>query len=854
MKRQHPLKYITVAALAGLLAVLITSIPEQDSWSRGGTIAAVDDLQLVVERADEETLSADNDMTAATTLLRPDSDLTEGQEIHIQLKDDNSYRGTVTHTKQTRGGKTAGLSATIALEGHVYSRAYFSRSGDQSALVIRDESSREIHQLRGEVSASGFQYAPARRPEGSAPVACASCGEIHVAATDGAAIDTTTEAAGIAIAPSKQRRGFSGTELLAKTFATTSSGGAIPTDNITLRVLVVYTPAALAEAGSLAELQNRVAQAELVGNDVLSNSITYTQIEVAHLAEVAFTESAGHTIGDVENYLSQLTAVGDGVLDEVHALRTTHQADFVMLVLDTLRTSGIANRPVNFNSPEFAFSVVAVQEIDQKFTFIHEIAHNMGIGHSKTQPDFPFVAEAFFPYAAGWQWDDPDAVQTEGVLDGYCTVMTYESWNPSGLLNYWRVPHFSNPDISYEGNPTGNATEADAARVIRMGRFEFSGYRGAAQTTPAALSEFPASIDFEDYLSYFYQDPSGALDWGVQSGPTETPDTGPTGAQGGTYYFFVEASNAFSQTASLVIDLDLTEQNSATLEFSYHMRETGTTGQMGSLFVEASTNGGSNWQELWQRTGHQGDNWLQASVDLNAYAFGDVRLRVRAVTGTGNNSDIGLDSVSIINYLPQPTALVDAAVVPGSVIEISGTNLSGVTALSLAGQSTAFTVESDSLIRFVLPTTALSGQILLTNSSGSASAGNLGVLNYANRIAAEYPDLADPSPQVDPDLDGVSNFMEYAFGTALDVADRFSGAQIAINPSGTQLEVQFRRARLGVRYFVEATGSLNDWSVASVIWDSDLAPANLVPVGSVQILSLPVTLPEANFFRIGAAE
>ena len=49
---------------------------------------------------------------------------------------------------------------------------------------------------------------------------------------------------------------------------------------------------------------------------------------------------------------------------------------------------------------------------------------------------------------------------------GYRTVLAY---NNIGYAR--RVLHLSNPDIEYAGYPTGDAAEADNARVIRDNRF-----------------------------------------------------------------------------------------------------------------------------------------------------------------------------------------------------------------------------------------------------------------------------------------------------------------------------------------------------------------------------------------------
>ena len=48
---------------------------------------------------------------------------------------------------------------------------------------------------------------------------------------------------------------------------------------------------------------------------------------------------------------------------------------------------------------------------------------------------------------------------------GYRTVMSY---NSSGSEYNVRIPHFSNPNVSYEGVATGNAGSEDNAKVLTL--------------------------------------------------------------------------------------------------------------------------------------------------------------------------------------------------------------------------------------------------------------------------------------------------------------------------------------------------------------------------------------------------
>jgi bacillopeptidase F (M6 metalloprotease family) len=73
-----------------------------------------------------------------------------------------------------------------------------------------------------------------------------------------------------------------------------------------------------------------------------------------------------------------------------------------------------------------------------------------------------------------------------------------------------------------------------------------------------------------------------------------------------------------------------------------------TTGSlMGSLSLDVSTDGGQTWTlDEWTLTGTQGANWLEAVVDLNAYAGQSVTLRFRGVTDS-YRSDMAIDDIVV---------------------------------------------------------------------------------------------------------------------------------------------------------------------------------------------------------------
>ena len=541
-------------------------------------------------------------------------------------------------------------------------------------------------------------------------------------------------------------------------------------DVVTLDVLAVYTPAARINEGGETGILNNISLAFQKANDTHQNSDTRVILNLVHTEEVVYAEDDPETSSSPSTYLDDVT---DGNILGVHDLRDTHEADFVVFFVKTEKTGGRAWRPTSYNRPELAYSIVRVQQTDFTFTMVHEVGHNMGLGHSATQSSQPYTG-GFYSYAAGWQWAD----SSSSASIGFCSVMTYEDFDGVSGKEYNRVAHFSNPDISYNGVPTGDAVSGNAALVVRNGRFEYSGFRGAKAVPAGYFSGFPEFVGFEDYLGIWYQPDTEEADWERRSGSTPTSSTGPGSAFEEDNYLYLEASDFIpGDEAVLLTAVDFSGLVDASLEFSYHMFGSA----MGSLALEVSTDGGNNWTLLWTRSGDQGNSWISETIDLSLYDGQLIKLRFRAVRGSSFRSDISLDAITIDADTPPP--------------------------------------------------------------------------GFAGWLALNYPALSDSSQDGDPDFDGLSNFMEYALGRQLDQADG-GGAITAVHDKlGNTLDVSFKREQFTVRYVVESSDILDDWSLATIEWDSDLLPANLVPVGDIQTVA--VRLPTGDgilFLRLRLTE
>jgi M6 family metalloprotease-like protein len=193
---------------------------------------------------------------------------------------------------------------------------------------------------------------------------------------------------------------------------------------------------------------------------------------------------------------------------------------------------------------------------------------------------------------------------------------------------------------------------ADSDYAIRITSIENGSYvdEGNATFTIAALSG--SCVSFESDFDGWQQDTGDDFDWSRHSGSTISGNTGPSGASDGTYYLYTESSspNYPSKTATVYKDFNFATLDSPQFSFDYHMYG----GSMGTLSLEASTNGGSTFDNpaAWSLSGDQGDVWNTQIVDLSAYAGNaSVRLRFRGVTSTSFTSDFSIDNVCVTDVV-----------------------------------------------------------------------------------------------------------------------------------------------------------------------------------------------------------
>ncbi len=226
-------------------------------------------------------------------------------------------------------------------------------------------------------------------------------------------------------------------------------------DTDSFDVLVVYTPQARDAAGGTAAIQATAQSAVDAMNLAFNNSGVDAEAVLVY-AGLANYNDTGSSSDDLQWVSSN---------SEVAALRNAYGADMVSLLANNI--GGSCGRGYIMTNPGPGFAGAAFQVTARgcavgNLSFAHEFGHNMGLDHNPENSNIA-PANASNPWSYGHYHNN-----------SYRTVLSYSAQCNNGCS---RRPYFSNPDVQFNGLPTGVANTRDNARTLEQTAAIVAGFR-----------------------------------------------------------------------------------------------------------------------------------------------------------------------------------------------------------------------------------------------------------------------------------------------------------------------------------------------------------------------------------------
>lgn len=236
-------------------------------------------------------------------------------------------------------------------------------------------------------------------------------------------------------------------------------------------VMVVYTADADAAPG---DIQGEIQAAVDDANQSYENSGLVQRLRLVHAEQVDYVES-----GDTPTDRNRLKDPGDGFMDGVHAVRDTYGADVVSLWTNTGNYCGYAYimETVDAGFEDRAFSAVVLGCAVGNHSFAHELGHNMSARHDR-----------YVDNTDGSPYDDNHGLVN--IDAGWRTIMAYNDACEDAGTSCTRLQYWSNPDLTYGGDPMGiappDAEAADNHTTLNTTRTTVQQFRDAHAPTANA--------------------------------------------------------------------------------------------------------------------------------------------------------------------------------------------------------------------------------------------------------------------------------------------------------------------------------------------------------------------------------
>ena len=430
------------------------------------------------------------------------------------------------------------------------------------------------------------------------------------------------------------------------TTTTTSPTTAAATSTVEITLMSVYTPQARAAAGGTTQINGQIQAAVDQANSAFVNSSMVARFNLARTEEAAYNDT-----GDMNADLNWVTGNAG-----VASLRNTYAADMVSLIVE----NGGAYCGIGWvqRNPGTGFAGYAFQVTDRgcltNGTLAHEHGHNMGMEHN---PENSSVgtnpAAASYDFAFG-HW----------VSGQFATVMTYNSICP---VYCPRVMNFSNPDVLYNGFPTGILNQRDNAQTGDLTAPIIAAFRSGGTTTnsppvfindPITKPNATLGVAYSSTIAGSATDPNNdPLTYSKTAGPTwlavatngtlsGTP--GATGPQ--SFTVSVNDGKGGSATATLQITVVAPTNSPPVFTSNPIVKANGTVGIAYSGTLAGSATDPNNDPLTFSKTG--GPAWLtvasNGSLGGTPSASGLQSFTVSVSDGNGGSAAATLE-ITVVN-------------------------------------------------------------------------------------------------------------------------------------------------------------------------------------------------------------
>ncbi len=282
------------------------------------------------------------------------------------------------------------------------------------------------------------------------------------------------------------------------------SGKIASDEGNTVDIMIMYSPAARRAAGSIEAMGAAIDKAIDEMNFCFKNSKITARLRLVHFEENPYEEIRDAT-GDIRDH-DHRRLLENSL--ETYLARDKYQADLVCFFTQGIG-SGVLNWP---------FSVVGWHSATSGgFLFAHEVGHNFG-GHHAVGDGWkggcPGLergkAGTSAYYSHGWN------IYVNG--DRYTTVMAYHGTMCNQPGRGTKIPHYSNPNVLYEGKPTGNPVDhpeaAYNAKTIEDNSYDMAKWRDSLPN-PDPPGNVSATKGSQDHVVITWNSVAGASHYRV---------------------------------------------------------------------------------------------------------------------------------------------------------------------------------------------------------------------------------------------------------------------------------------------------------------------------------------------------